>query len=213
MMRLIYALLLLLHPMVQVGVTKVVDGDTIDTTAGKVRILGINAPERGERCYGESREFLKSLLGNSVKLERDFVGKDKYGRLLRYVHTNVSIPLEMVRKGYAKAYCIFPNYKYRSELEEAQALAMNEGRGCLWKQSNNSCLRISEVSRDGEWVRIVNRCSRETSLEGVYVESDGRQKEQFHGELCPGCEDWKSLRIGRFVMLSDGQGFIDFRGA
>lgn len=213
MMRLIYALLLLFHPLVQVGVTGVVDGDTIDTTAGRVRILGVNAPERGERCYGESKEFLKSLLGSSVKLERDFIGKDRYGRLLRYVHANVSIPLEMVRKGYAKAYCIFPNYRYRSELEEAQARAMNEGKGCLWKPSNNSCLRISEVSRDGEWVRIMNHCPWEASLEGVYVESDGRQREQFHGKLCPGCEDWKSLRMGRFVMLFDSFGFIDFRGA
>jgi len=148
-----------------------------------------------------------------VRLERDFVDRDKYNRSLRYVHTDVNVQLEMVRHGYAKAYFLFPNYRYREEVELAQAEAMNAGRGCLWQPSNNSCLRILDVDRDGDWVKVVNHCGGGVEMDGVYVESDGRQREYFSGVLCAGCEEFRSLEVGRFVMLSDRYGFIDFQAS
>lgn len=73
-----------------VAVTDVIDGDTIDTTAGRVRVIGIDTPERGECNFGPATSLLKRLIaqsGNQVVLTA-VPGKDdvdRYGRLLRYI--------------------------------------------------------------------------------------------------------------------------------
>lgn len=71
-----------------VDVLGVADGDTIDTSAGKVRLIGIDTPERGAWGYEDARAELQQFLSaGSVTLVavegRDDV--DRYGRLLRYV--------------------------------------------------------------------------------------------------------------------------------
>lgn len=74
-----------------VTVTKVIDGDTIDTTAGRVRIAGIDTPERGECNFGPATSFLKARIaqaGNTVVLvPAGDDDSDRYGRLIRYVDT------------------------------------------------------------------------------------------------------------------------------
>ena len=80
-------------------VTRVVDGDTIDVAIGgrdeRVRLLGIDTPEvhvaegAAPECFGpEASAFTGDLLpdGHRVRLERDVVGRDDYGRLLAYVY-------------------------------------------------------------------------------------------------------------------------------
>jgi len=68
-----------------VEVARVIDGDTIVITDGtKVRLLGIDAPERGECGYSTATKKLKALVeGKTVNL----VGTktDKYDRRLAYV--------------------------------------------------------------------------------------------------------------------------------
>ncbi len=88
-------------------VTQVVDGDTIDVRIGgrdeRVRLIGIDTPETKKpntpiECYGpEASAFTASILpaGTQVRLERDVVGRDDYGRLLAYVHlTEASGPTD-----------------------------------------------------------------------------------------------------------------------
>ena len=211
MWELLHSILLLVYPMESVYITGVIDGDTIDTSLGRVRLLGINSPERGERCYIESRQAIENLTGGRISLERDLVNKDKYGRLLRHVQSAAWVNLEMVRSGMAKSYCITPNLAYCRQIEDAQAEAMNSGTGCLWSPSENKCIRISDVGSSE--VVVKNFCDSEASLEGLYVESGGRQREYFSGKLCSGCEDFRSLDVGRFAMLFDEWGFIDFRAS
>jgi hypothetical protein len=88
----------------------VVDGDTIKTAAGKIRLIGIDTPERGECNYQEATNELAGVLaahGNQVVLAAGaHDDTDKYGRLLRYVNTaddNTDINLHMVQTGYATA--------------------------------------------------------------------------------------------------------------
>ena len=59
----------------------VYDGDTILIDGNqKVRLLGIDAPEKGEKCYQEAKEYLLNLvLGKEVVLKREENDKDKYG--------------------------------------------------------------------------------------------------------------------------------------
>lgn len=70
-------------------VKRIVDGDTVVLTSGsKVRLIGIDTPERGEYGYSQATAFAKKfLIGHTVTvtkvLGRD--DKDRYGRLLRYL--------------------------------------------------------------------------------------------------------------------------------
>ena len=50
-------------------VIRVIDGDTLDTTRGRVRLFGVDAPEHGERCASEATDRLQDLAGDSVRLE------------------------------------------------------------------------------------------------------------------------------------------------
>ncbi len=40
-------------------VVRIIDGDTLDTSKGRVRLFGVDTPERGERCASEATERLR----------------------------------------------------------------------------------------------------------------------------------------------------------
>lgn len=71
-------------------VTKVVDGDTIwveiNGIEEKVRLIGVNTPEKGEVGYEEATDYTTlMLLDKHILLETDISKTDQYDRLLRYV--------------------------------------------------------------------------------------------------------------------------------
>ena len=116
-------------------VVQVIDGDTVIIAGGyHVRYIGIDAPEKDEKYYLESTQLNKELIeGKRVRLEKDISEKDKYGRLLRYVHVdNTFVNAEIVRLGYAYAKAYPPDIKYQSYLEamETEAKQMKTG---IWK--------------------------------------------------------------------------------
>ena len=116
----------------QVVLTKIVDGDTVkvllEDTEQSVRLIGINAPEAND-CRGDwSRtEMEKLLTGQTVFLEEDPTqgDKDKYDRLLRYIHTGsgLNVNAEMVEIGAAKEYTYDKDYKYKRMFIDAQDTA------------------------------------------------------------------------------------------
>lgn len=131
-------------------VVAVIDGDTFDVqVAGRrerVRLLGIDTPEIahpafGDRaattaeCYGdEAAAFTAGLLpaGTQVRLERDVVGRDHFGRLLAHVHRGeVYVNVELVRRGYAQPLFIAPNAVNRDVIVAAASAAEAEDVG-LW---------------------------------------------------------------------------------
>lgn len=68
--------------------TNVVDGDTIYLSSGeKVRLVGVNTPERGVTGYAASKNFVKKLcLNKEVGINvDDRKYRDKYGRTLAVV--------------------------------------------------------------------------------------------------------------------------------
>ncbi len=87
-------------------VVEVIDGDTIDLGNGeRVRLVGIDTPERGECGYEKAADALSALvLGRQVELVRSDEDRDRYDRLLRYVDVDgVDAGLELVRRGLAVA--------------------------------------------------------------------------------------------------------------
>jgi endonuclease YncB( thermonuclease family) len=122
-------------------VARVIDGDTFVLNTGeKVRLILINAPEIGEKCYDESKKRLEELvLNKEVRLEKDVSETDKYGRLLRYVYVDsIFVNYQLVREGYAYAYPYPPDIRYESLIEEAEKLARQEGKGCLWRKGETT---------------------------------------------------------------------------
>jgi endonuclease YncB( thermonuclease family) len=92
-------------------VKKVVDGDTIDTNKGRIRLLGIDAPELKTKAGNKSqkghasKQFLENLLRDK-QVEVDSKGKDRYGRRLanlRIPDEKTTINQKMVNKGHAKS--------------------------------------------------------------------------------------------------------------
>jgi micrococcal nuclease len=126
---------------VSATVVAVHDGDTLSVVIGhkkeRVRLIGIDAPELGQRPWGaNAKRYLRELVTlsrSSVGLEFDLEKRDKYGRLLAYVWTrdNKLINLEMVRNGYAVLYTFPPNVKRVELLREGQRYARENGLG-IW---------------------------------------------------------------------------------
>lgn len=122
-------------------VSSVIDGDTIKLDNGEtVRLLGINAPEQGEKCYDEAVGHIRDLVeGKEVMLESDVGNRDQYGRLLRHVFiAGIHVNINMVEQGKAIAYIIEPNTKYEAELIEAEREAKSHEM-CVWGLKNMPC--------------------------------------------------------------------------
>jgi len=93
------------------AVTNIVDGDTVDVVSStgveeRIRVIGIDSPERGECGFDDAADALARLVaGQTVTLvpgARD--DRDRYGRLLRYLDVGtVDAGLELIRAGHAIA--------------------------------------------------------------------------------------------------------------
>jgi len=55
-------------------VSRVIDGDTFDSPAGRVRLFGVDTPERGQRCFNKATDRLRELAGTTVRLETGTAG-------------------------------------------------------------------------------------------------------------------------------------------
>lgn len=116
------------------SVEHVVDGDTIRLAGGtKVRLIGINTPERGEPLYEEATEALRALIaGRPVALVHDRDPRDQYKRDLAYVFCDGRfLNGELVRRGLAFCYRWEPNTRFAGELLELQRAARADRLG-LW---------------------------------------------------------------------------------
>jgi len=86
------------------GTFIVIDGDTFWSKRhnNRIRICGIDCPEKGEPGYQEAKDFLYELLNSgSIRIKKK--GIDKYGRILAKVFVNgEDIALKIKEKGLDK---------------------------------------------------------------------------------------------------------------
>jgi micrococcal nuclease len=127
-------------------VVEVIDGDTVDVRIGdnneRVRLIGIDTPETKKpdspvECYGpEATAHAEGLLpvGAPIRIERDTVARDDYGRLLGYLYRlddELFINYEILRQGFAQPLTIEPNNVHATAFREAARLAESDNLG-LW---------------------------------------------------------------------------------
>lgn len=88
-------------------VERVVDGDTVVLGDGsRVRLIGIDAPESDEPCGEKATEALRKLVEHrvvSVGNPESVQDRDRYGRLLRYLDTDVDPAASLLSDGLAAA--------------------------------------------------------------------------------------------------------------
>lgn len=118
-------------------VVKIVDGDTydilIDGIQTRIRMDGIDAPEKGQAYYQISKDYLGSLCnGQTVRLE--VKSKDRYGRTIArsYLAGDREVGAEMIRAGMAWH---FKKYSTDVELARLEVEARNSRKG-LWADAN-----------------------------------------------------------------------------
>lgn len=118
-------------------VIKVSDGDTITCLKNgnsqiKIRLYGIDAPEKKQSFGQRARQPLASMLaGKTVDIQD--CGKDPYGRLLGIIKSNgVNINREMIKDGFA---WVYPAFCRKSECQELanQEKRARTARRCLWR--------------------------------------------------------------------------------
>lgn len=125
-------------------VAMVYDGDSFVMANGdEIRLIGIDAPEKGQPGAAQARAFLKQLIeGRQIRLQADKQDKDRYGRLLRYAYLPAGqgqaglgetfINAEMLRRGHAQTFFIPPNgATYKEQLLEAENQSRQSKTG-IW---------------------------------------------------------------------------------
>jgi endonuclease YncB( thermonuclease family) len=124
-------------------VIAITDGDTVKVldasqTLWKVRLMGIDAPEKKMPFGDKSKQYLSSLVFNQqVKVE--YSKKDKYGRVVgKILVDGVDANLEQVKAGLAwhyKQYQKEQTTEDRAAYVLAEEMARNESIG-VWSVSD-----------------------------------------------------------------------------
>ncbi len=125
-------------------VIRAIDGDTVvvRTSSGRtetVRLLGVDTPETHDprkpvQCFGpEAAAYTaRALTGRAIRLELDVEARDKYGRLLAYIHLGRERYNDRLLKlGYARLLVIPPNGAHARTMLREEITARAAGLG-LW---------------------------------------------------------------------------------
>ncbi|HYV98546.1 MAG TPA: thermonuclease family protein [Gemmatimonadaceae bacterium] len=124
-------------------VTHIGDGDTITCREiGRVRLIGIDAPELDQRPYGaDALKALEQLIpvGAHIQIERDVEPRDQYDRTLGYAWANGKlVNWLMIRYGWVVLYTVPPNVQYATLFTQAERSARTEHAG-VWRASGLAC--------------------------------------------------------------------------
>ena len=168
--------------------TKIMDGDTFLIEGGySVRILGIDADEKGYPCYDAAKNRLEELILNKeVKLEKGVEDLDQYCRYLRYpLLDDKNISLELVKEGLAVARFSPEDIKYREEISQAEKEVKENKIGCKWSgeavaptgEEKKAELRWEKLTSELAGLNIIGACQagnyygKEMLVEGIVADA------------------------------------------
>lgn len=150
----------------KVNVSRVIDGDTLSLEdTRKVRLLGINTPEKSQLYYEDAKTFLQVLEGREVLLDaRD---TDKYQRTLGYIYyQNKLVNEEILKQGLGNLY-VYDEDENTNKLEKAEQTA-RQHKLKIWKPSpKEGCIILVELnyndeegSENQEQLILFNNCEK-----------------------------------------------------
>lgn len=143
-----------------VKVIGIIDGDTLRLFGGeKVRLIGINTPEKNEPLCPEATDLLKKLLEDKdVTLAFDKEEKDRYGRTLAFVYAGgVFVNGEIIRQGLAYFYEFKPNVRYSKLFLKLQRESRAANRN-IWTQKHEPASEYSSSRKSARFHRA--KCKR-----------------------------------------------------
>jgi endonuclease YncB( thermonuclease family) len=115
------------------GTASVMDADTLEIRGERIRLVGVDAPESGQKCLDASMKFVRCgtiaanaldrwISGSPVTCEIE--GKDRYGRLLAQCKVRgQNIQDWLVTSGHAVAYRSYSTAYVPAELKARKAKA------------------------------------------------------------------------------------------
>jgi micrococcal nuclease len=175
------------------------DGDTVVTDLGKVRLIGINAPDRKECGYKAAKKLAKKLApkGSTITLtDPDSVrDTDEYGRLLRYVNVgSLDIGLKQIRKGSQAKYDSTDGHdahprqkRYRKQDIKHRDYCASGDLASYAPVSANACPKKAPIkgNRGDEWIYHLpsNQYYKQTNPEECFASEDGAKKHGYRAAL------------------------------
>lgn len=143
---------------IQGKVVSVADGDTVTVldatnTQYKIRLQGIDAPERAQAFGNKSKQSLHELVhGKQVNV--DYQKKDKYGRVVgKLMLDNTDVCLEQVKRGMAWHYKQYANEQPKQDQEQyaqAEKKAQAESIG-IWKDKSPTPPWVFRKQANQKW--------------------------------------------------------------
>jgi len=198
-----------------VHIDRIIDGDTVESNSTSIRLLGINAPERGEYLYDGAKEFLEDkILNQTVYLKYGKERYDKYNRILAYIFlNNTNINIKLVENGYANYYFYGGKDEYSNELLGAWEICLNNNVN-LCEKSNDVCVACIDIKNSNT---ITNNCNFECDINEWEIKGEGRNKFIFNKSLGSNQETFFGLDLsdsGGSLFLRDGKGLlVKWRGS
>jgi micrococcal nuclease len=175
------------------------DGDTVVTSVGKVRLIGINAPDTGECGYGKATKSAKALapVGSTVTLTAPtgHDDTDQYGRLLRYVGVGtVDIGRRQIKAGSVAKFDSTDGYgahpkqkRYRKTDIRNKDYCGNSDLGSYKPVSANKCPAKAPIkgNRSEDWIYHLpsNQYYSVTNPEECFASGDGAKKHGYRASL------------------------------
>jgi endonuclease YncB( thermonuclease family) len=183
------------------GPAEVIDGDTIDMTGTRIRLLGIDAPESAQQCRRDGQAWdcgrdaaaaMQEIVG-AGPLECTARGTDRYGRTLATCRNALfDLGHEMVRRGLAVPFGEDAPYEYG----EARDLARRLGFG-LW---------AGEFEEPAAW-RAANPRSAPVPARAEVAERPAREARYTNAQGC--AIKGNHSRRGDFIYHLPGQRYYD----
>ena len=181
-------------------VIKWIDGDTVETTEGRIRLIGVNAPERKTCGYGKAKKLAKRLAphGSQVTLRNpsSVTDRDSYGRLLRYVGAGPKdVGMKLIKAGSQAKYDSTDGHdrhpkqkRYRKQDIKHRDYCANHDLKSYPPASSRACpkkARIKGNRGSGGWIYHLpgQQYYKVTGPEECFASDDGAKKHGYRAAL------------------------------
>jgi len=190
-------------------VVKVTDGDTVDVLdtsnkLTKVRLYGIDAPEKSQDFGQKSKQFVLDIVaGKTVSVEA--IDTDRYGRTVGVVHIgNTLLNAEILKSGLAWYYSQYCKKSFCGEWQQIESQARSSKIG-LWSISNpQPPWDFRKYQKKSNTNANTATIKQDISESGEYHGNTGSKK--FHQKSCQhfNCKNCTTIFNSRDEAIAEG---------